>query len=441
MTRSRGILLGLALVAAAVVAYLIFASSDAPDQPASMPAHPSSMPSSRPSSQPSSMPASQPSSMPSSQPSSMPAASGEIAHYTCAMHPSVKQATPGACPICGMDLVPVTRDEVASGTLFVDSIRRQQIGVKTAPVERRRLVRSVRAAGTVTWDETQLHDVNLRMTGWVQGLRVDETGQQVRRGQTLFGLYSPELYAAQGEHLSALARKGGVPSLIRASHRRLGLLGLDDKQIATLEKQDAPQEVLAIRSPASGYIVEKNVVEGAQVTAGTRVYRIGALDTVWVDASVYESDLPHIRVGQTATVALPNVPRSARTGRVDFIHPQLDRETRTGRVRVALSNPDLAMKPGMFADVTIAVDLGERVVIPDSAVVYTGPRRLVFVDIGEGRLRPKIIEVGAHIDGWYEVLEGLEVGDVVVSSGNFLIAAESRIRSATQYWEATDEAE
>jgi Cu(I)/Ag(I) efflux system membrane fusion protein len=188
-------------------------------------------------------------------------------------------------------------------------------------------------------------------------------------------------------------------------------------------------------------VIEKNVVEGARVEAGTLVYRIADLSHIWIDAEVYESDLPYIETGQSAIIELPYAPKKTYEGKVDFIYPTLQGQTRTGRVRVVLKNPDLELKPDMYANVRLAVSLGKRLSIEDSAVVYTGPRRLVFLDLGEGRLRPKAVELGAHVDGYYEVTDGLSEGDVVVTSGNFLIAAESRIRSATEYWESTSDSE
>lgn len=371
---------------------------------------------------------------------------GEIAHYTCSMHPSVKQEGPGTCPICAMDLTPVTQEEVETGTIFVDEVRRQRIGVRTAPAQRRQMTLSIRAVGEVQYDESRLSDVNLRMSGWVHNLVVDETGQRVRRGQTLFTLYSPELYAAQLEYLTAVRRQSEgtaetFANLRRASRRRLALLGMSEAQIEQLEQRGEAWENVPILAPDNGYVIEKNVVEGARVESGSLVYRIADLSRIWVDAKVYESDLPHVRVGQSVEVELPYVADRTFEGRVDLVYPTLQGATRTGRVRIVLANPDLELKPDMYANVRLDVDLGERLAIPDSAVIYTGPRRLVFIDLGEGRLRPKEVKLGVHADGHYEVTEGLEAGDVVVNSGNFLVAAESRIRSAADYWEGADDSE
>jgi membrane fusion protein, copper/silver efflux system len=370
----------------------------------------------------------------------------DIAHYTCSMHPSVRQEGPGTCPICSMDLMPVSREEVETGTIFVDQVRRQRLGVRTTSARRRQMTLRIRAVGEVQYDETRLSDVNLRMSGWVHGLVVDKTGQRVRHGQTLFMLYSPELYAAQLEHLTAVRRVSEgtaetFANLRRASRRRLALLGMSDAQIEELERRGEAWENVPILAPANGYVIQKSVVEGARVESGTLVYRIADLSRIWIDAEVYESDLRHVRAGQSVQVELPYLLDRTFEGQVDYVYPTLQGATRTGRVRVVLANPDLELKPNMYATVWFEVDLGKRLAIPDSAVIYTGPRRLVFIDLGEGRLRPRRVKLGVHAESYYEVTDGLRAGDLVVTSGNFLIAAESRIRSAAKYWEGGDDSE
>lgn len=370
----------------------------------------------------------------------------EVAYYTCSMHPSVKQEQPGTCPICGMDLTPVTKQELETGTILVDEERRRRIGVKLAPVQRESLVVPIRAVGEVAYDETKLHDVTLRMGGWVQELRADATGERVRRGQVLFTLYSPELLAAQLEYLNALRVGQGATgvsptlratseSLERSARQRLRLLGMPDAQIKQLAQRGKPWENVPVLSPATGYITQKNVIEGARVAAGELVYRIADLDRVWIEAQVYESDLPHVRVGQQVEVTLPYVPGRTYEGEVDHVYPYLDDRTRTGKVRVVLPNPQLELRPEMYANVEFQANRGQRLVVPESAVIYTGPRRIVFVDLGGGRLEPRVVELGARSGDYYEVLSGLEAGDVVVTSGNFLIASESRLKSAGGLWD------
>ncbi len=369
------------------------------------------------------------------------ASSNEVAHYTCPMHPSVKQATAGACPICGMDLVPVTKGELHSGVIIVDDARRQRIGVKTGKVERAPLNVEIRALGRITWDETRLEDVTLRVKGWIKGLRVNATGEPVRKGQVLFTLYSPELYAAQQEFLLANRRAGqhGDQSLLEASRRRLRLWGVSDAQIDAIAKADEPIEYLPFLSPTSGYVIEKDVVEGAAIEPGMKLFRIAPLDRVWVEADVYEADLPHVKVGQTASVSLPFLPGRKFEGKVKYVYPYLTGETRTGRIRLELPNTGLELKPDMYADITFHRELGERLLVPASAVIYTGPRRLVFLDLGEGRFKPQVVQLGVRGADTFEVLDGLKDGDVVVTSGNFLIAAESRLRSSADFWSGGEE--
>ena len=363
-------------------------------------------------------------------------APGAIDHYTCSMHPSVKQSTPGKCPICGMDLVPVTKEQQQEGVVMIDSVRRQLIGVRTAPVTSGPMRTSFHALGQVAYDEAALTDVSLKVRGWITKLSVNQTGQRVARGQPLFTLYSPELYNAQQDFLLATRSEG----LGAAARQRLRLLGVSDAQIDGIAKAGAPSESLAFASPASGFVIEKSVVEGASVEPGMRLYRIAALDKVWVEADVYEADLASVRVGQAALVALDYMPGQTYEGRVGYVYPIIDPKTRTGRVRVVLANKDLELRPGMYANVTLSKELGGRVQVPASSIVYTGPRRIVFVDLGDGRFKPREVKVGALADGMYEVLSGLEVGNVVATSGVFLIAAEAHISTAAKYWDSTAEA-
>lgn len=368
---------------------------------------------------------------------------GDIAYYTCSMHPSVRKGEPGTCPICSMDLTPVSREEVESGVIRVDAARRQQIGVRTALVEVRPVEVTIRAVGTVTYDESKLSEVSLKYEGWIERLHVNETGQPVRRGQPLFTLYSPALLAAQEELLIALssqqaARQTGAPDradyLVQAARRRLSLWDLSERQIDEIARTGKPLRYVPVFSPASGFVVEKNVVEGAAVKPGEALYRIAGLDKVWVDAEVYESELSLVRVGQEAEVTFPYLPGKRFRGRIGYVYPYLEGGSRTGKVRVELPNPGIELKPEMYANVVLEVSGGERVMVPEEAVIYAGPRRLVFVDLGEGRLQPREIEVGVRSGDLFEVLSGLSPGEIVVTSGNFLIAAESRLKSATEQW-------
>jgi Cu(I)/Ag(I) efflux system membrane fusion protein len=337
-----------------------------------------------------------------------------------------------------------TQEEARAGIIRIDPRRWQTIGVRTGAVERRPLQLEVRAVGKVTYDETRLSEVSVKYAGWIGRLDVDSPGQQVRKGQTLFTLYSPELYAAQQELLTALASQraaegGSAPDradyLVRASRERLRLWELTPGQIDRLATTGQAVERLPIVSPASGHVVEKNVVAGSAVEPGMRLYRIAGLDRVWVEAEVYESELPLVEEGQPAVVTLPSMPGTELRGEVAFVYPYLDGAARTGKVRVELANPGLKLKPDMFANVLLTRDLGERLAVPEGAVLYAGPKSYVFLDLGEGRLRPQRVETGREVDGWVEVLSGLSEGDVIVTSGNFLIAAESRLKVALDQWQ------
>jgi Cu(I)/Ag(I) efflux system membrane fusion protein len=400
----------------------------------------------------------------------------EASYYTCSMHPQVHLDHPGQCPICSMPLVPVLRSEQASGTIRIDESRRAQLGIRMTRVVSAPLQVAIRAEGRLVVDETGLHDVTLKVGGYVSQLRINATGQRVGKGDVLFSLYSPELYAAQQDYLNLRAHRdmahavgdaaratgtgtgtsiagatappassAGDPAhaagdaargdaLVHASETRLRLWGLGDEQLRAIADAGQPIERMPFRSPAAGVVIEKAVVEGDAVTAGQRLFRIADLDQIWVEADVHEADLARIPRGAAATVTLTYLPGKTFEGKVAFVYPYLDPMSRTGRVRIALANPRLELKPDMFATVTFALPIGDRLQVPSSAVVYTGPRRVVFVDLGDGRLRPQEVTIGARSGDAVEIVDGLRAGDLIVSSGNFLVAAESRIRSAGGFW-------
>lgn len=364
-------------------------------------------------------------------------APGEIAYYTCSMHPSVKQPGPGPCPVCGMDLTPVTDREVESGVIIIDAARRQLIGVKTGKVQKRRVEKAIRTVGKITYDEERLVDVSTRFKGWIEALFADSTGARVQQGQTLFTVYSPELYAAQQDLLIASGRgesAGASGFLLESAKQRLKLWDVSASFIERVLEKGEPIQNVPIASPASGFVIEKNVVEGSSVEPGTKLLRIANLDEVWIEAELYEADLPLVAKGQAAVVTLPYLPGKRFEGKVTLVYPYLSSATRTGKVRIELDNEQVELKPDMYATVELSADRGQRLVVPESAVIYAGPRRIVFLDLGAGRLRPQRVEVGIKTGDHYEVLGGLQAGDIVVTSGNFLVAAESRLKSAERGW-------
>lgn len=361
-----------------------------------------------------------------------------VAYYTCAMHGSVREAGPGSCPICGMDLVPVTQEEVSSGVITIDARRRQLIGVKTAIAGHRDLHRTIRAVGKVSFDERRISTVSLKFDAWIGDLKADFVGKQVQRGQVLFSAYSPELLSAQQEYLETrqrLARRGPDDSLLQAARRRLMLWDISAEQVAALERRGKPIEYMPIFAPHSGTVVEKMVVEGSHIKTGDPLLRIADLSRVWVDAEVYEADLPSIKPGMSASVTLPYLPGVQIDATVDYIYPYLEAATRTARIRLELDNPIGELKPDMYAEVKLQSDLGHRLAIPEEAVLVAGETRIVFRDLGEdGKLKPVRVRTGARADGYIVIEEGLTLGDTVVTSGNFLIASEARLKTGAEQW-------
>lgn len=370
---------------------------------------------------------------------------------------SVTVGSPGLSPIGAAGGQKEGKDQSAmkpgeAEEVTIEPVRRQKIGIRTGKVERRPLVATIRAPGRVTYDETRFVDVTLKFGGWVSKLLVNTTGQPVRKGDVLFSLYSPDLVTTQEEYLLAsktLSEMRSQPSpdpaalerakrLVGSSLERLRLWGISQEQVREIPREGEALLDMPILSPATGYVIEKEIVEGAAVDPGKRLYRIASLDPIWIEAEVYESDLALVKVGQEAKVTLPYLPGRDYSVRVNYLYPYLEGMTRTARVRLEIPNPKAELQPAMYASVDIRVDLGSRLVVPEEAVVYTGSRRIAFVDLGEGRLRPMEIRTGIRSDGWMEILEGLKEGDAVVVSGNFLVAAESRLRSATRFWSADD---
>jgi Cu(I)/Ag(I) efflux system membrane fusion protein len=329
------------------------------------------------------------------------------------------------------------------GEFQLDPGRIQKVGVRTTAARRQRLETPVRAAGRVVAEETTQTDVALKVRGWVRSIEVDAVGAPVQRGQVLFHVYSPELYAAQQELLQALrsqreAQGGAYPeradALVRAAKTRLRLWDMSDADVARVASRGEPLEAVPVRAPAGGYVVEKSVVRGSAFEPGARLYRIAPLARVWIEAEVYEADLASVAVGQRAEVLLPSLPGKRFEAQVAYFYPTLDPGTRTARVRLELPNPELALRPAMYADVHIAVDRGERLLVPASAVLQAGRRSFVFLALGEGRFRPQPVELGLRSGEDVEVLSGVADGDAIVASGTFLIASESRLRAALERW-------
>ncbi|HYQ89268.1 MAG TPA: efflux RND transporter periplasmic adaptor subunit [Candidatus Binatia bacterium] len=342
--------------------------------------------------------------------------------------------------------------EDLSGVVRIDPARRQAVGVRTEAARLRDLSTTIRAAGRVTYDETRRAEVSPKFSGWVRDIHVDYTGKPVRAGEVLFTAYSPELVAAQQEYLTALGaapdsgsaaehqhgEAGGPPAgdreLAAAARERLLHWDIAPAQIDAIARAGKPIETLPILAPETGVVIEKNVVRGSAFTAGQTLYKIAPIHPVWVIASVYPYELPWVRIGMAATILSPFLHEASRAGRVSTIDPYLDPQARTAQVRVVVPNTNGDLKPDMFVDVLLSASRGKRLAIPQSAVLYAGDKRLVFVDLGDGRFAAREVTLGAKAGDDIEVVSGLEAGEVVVTSGNFLIASESRLKSAAQKW-------
>ena len=324
-----------------------------------------------------------------------------------------------------------------TGVITIDNRRRQMIGVETDSATHRNLIRNIRAVGHVTYDERRLSKVTLKFDAWVGELFADYLGAHVKKGEVLFTVYSPELLAAQQEYLETLkrlARRGPDDSLLKAARQRLNLWDMSSWEIEALEKRGQPREYVPIYAPASGTIVEKTVEKGSAVKMGETLLRIADLSQVWVEAEVYEADLELIRAGMAAMITLPYLPSHIFEATVDYIYPYLEGDSRTGRIRLNLDNTHGVLKPDMYAEVKLAVDLGHRLVVPEEAVMFAGDSRIVFVDLGEGKLKPVKIKTGRRAQGYIEVLDGLKFDDTIVTSGNFLIASETKLKAGIDQW-------
>jgi Cu(I)/Ag(I) efflux system membrane fusion protein len=406
----------------------------------------------------------------------------KAAKYHCPMHPTVISDQPGECPICGMDLVPMGQDaqarraepakkktmyrstmnpnevsdkpgkdamgmemvpfEVTEGgesptisglaAVSITPEVRQLMGLKLGTVEKRMLARDVRTSALIVADETRLHQVTVKTEGWVGKLFVAVTGQEVEKGDPLLTLYSPELVSAQDEYLIALKAKDtpGGASLLAATKRRLQLWDISDDQIHELEETGKTQKYMILYAPASGVVIDKQVLAGHKVMPDASLMTIADLSVIWGDADIYQSDLPYVRVGTPLELSLPYWPGQTFEGKVIFVSPTVDPETRSMRARLEIPNPDGLLKPGMYGDARLSYQHGEKLAIPGSAVMFSGRGTYAFKDGGDGRLIPVAIKIGARSDDWYELLDGLREGDRIVISANFLVDSESSMKAA-----------
>jgi len=352
----------------------------------------------------------------------------EILYWVAPMDPNYQRDKPGKSPM-GMDLVPVYADDNAQGNAV--SIKPevvQNLGVRTAKAERTRLWRGIDTVGYVDYDESRVSHIHLRTEGWIENLAVKSEGERVKKDERLFDLYSPELVNAQKEFVTALS--SGNKSLIRASKPRLAALGVSDSQIKQIEKTRKTRQHISVYAPQDGVVSSLMVREGMFVKPSMNVMSLGDLSSVWLLAEVFEKQAQWVKVGQDAEVKLSYVPGHVWQGKVEYIYPSLDPKTRTLKVRLRFENPDEGLKPNMYANVRVFGGAKENiVVIPLEGLIRTGRDERVIIDLGEGRFEARDVVSGIESGDYVEIMQGVDEGEQVVTSGQFLIDSEASMRA------------
>ena len=400
----------------------------------------------------------------------------QIDYWTCTMHPSVREKGPGKCPICSMDLVPVMKESATpagsskgapqhdhaamlagkpsdssatsspSHEFVVPLERQQQIGVRYAKVEHKPLRHTIRAVGLIVPDKTRNWQFVSRVDGYVQKLDVTGPGELVEKDAPLLSIYSPDLLTSEREFIELLRMRAQAKSkdaretpqrLIESAKRRLQLWNVTDQQIADLEKTRKASDTLTLLSPFRGVVQSVPVEQGKSVKPGDLLVEVADLSVVWLWAEFYENELSMLQVGQKLTVTAKSYPGQNFDGTLSLIDPFLDATKRTAKVRIDIPNPDFKLRPGMYVNAELEMDMGAALTIPVSAVMPTGTRSVVFVDKGEGKLEPRIVQLGAKYGDIYEVKSGLQENERVVASANFLIDAESKVQGALKAFEET----
>ncbi|OFW28492.1 MAG: hypothetical protein A3J28_14625 [Acidobacteria bacterium RIFCSPLOWO2_12_FULL_60_22] len=378
----------------------------------------------------------------------------KILYWYDPMRPSYQSDKPGAAPDSGVPLVPAYADAAPSAVpdrppeatsyapVQLSPAQQHLIGVTTGRAEYRALEKIIRAVGRVDVDETRIAHVHIKTSGWAEEVFVDYTFQHVKQGDPLFTIYSPDLVSTQEELLLALKARDylgsspfpnvsrGSDSLLEATRRRLSLWDVSPAQIEEIERTGQVQRTLTIYSPITGHVTQRNVFPKTFVTPETELYTIVDHSQVWMYANIYESEIGLVELGQHAIATTEAYPGQVLQGRVSYIWPHLDHETRTLKIRMDFPNADLKLKPEMYTQVELKKPLGRRLVVPDSALVDTGARQLVFVVQAPGSFVPRDVRAGVRADGYIEIQQGLKAGEAVVTSANFLIDSESQLRAA-----------
>lgn len=362
---------------------------------------------------------------------------------TVAKKPAGNQGAPAALAPAG----PESQEAPAAPTpeLEIPLDKQQLMGVKTEEVALRPFQKIIRTVGRIEYDERRLATINSKFEGWIEKLHVDQTGQYIKKGQPLAEIYSPELVATQQEFLGLLKWRRGseaqgsasdlnrmlardAETIIEGARARLRLWDISEEQIRKIEETGKPVRTLTIFSPVNGHVVEKMAVSGMRIMPGEKLFDIADLSSLWIIADIYEYELSLIKIGQAALIGLSYLPGRDFATVVDYIYPALSAQTRTARVRFTIPNPEGRLKPQMFTNVELKIDLGRRLSIPENAVIDTGLRQIVYVDKGEGIFEPREIERGMGVEGWREVRRGLKAGDRVAKAATFLIDSEAQLK-------------
>lgn len=373
----------------------------------------------------------------------------KIKYWVAPMDPTYIRDEPGKSPM-GMDLVPVYEEDEEkkepASTIRIDPVTVQNMGVRLDTVTRKPLVKTIRAFGTLTHDETRVFAVNTKYPGWIEKLYVNFIGKQVKKGDALFDIYSPELVTAQEEYLLAyreykILKESPYPDirnrsgrLLNAARTRLVHWDLNNRQIKELERKGTVEKTVTVYSTTSGVVTKQTAILGHFVKPGEHLYEITDLSNIWVDVEIYEYEIPWIRQGMPADIELSYIPGKKFHGNVIYIYPYLTPQTRTAKLRLELANPGLELKPGMYANVNLKSTFAESgLVIPQEAVIDSGVRKLVFISLGKGKYEPREVTLGVETDLYeFQVLDGLKEGDEIVVSAQFMFDSESRIREAIQ---------
>ena len=371
----------------------------------------------------------------------------KVLYWVDPMNPSHRSDKPGKAPD-GMDLVPVYAEEgeaagsLPPGTVKISPQKQQLIGVQYGEVREQPISKTIRAVGRLAHDETRIARINPKVSGWIDQVYVNFTGDLVKRGQPIISVYSPDLVSAQQELLIAKKAKdmlGDGPfkdagkssiALYESARERLKLWDISEAQINRIEKTGVVSKALTLYSPIDGFVITRSAYKGMRITPETELYNIADVSTIWVLADVYEYEIPLIQLGQSATMTLSYFPGKTYTGKVTFIYHELEPTTRTLKVRLEFTNPDFKLKPDMYANVELKIDYGNKLAVPREAVLDSGEQQVVFVAREGGYFEPRRLTLGPLVGNQYVVLAGLQPGERVVISANFLVDSESQLKSA-----------